>query len=226
MLRLLFSLGFFLAFSTQASELWRVTGTSSIPTPDAEPTVRRIPIQLFVEASSPWSDGNALVHTIIKTSRIFQQCGLALGEVSVTMIELTPAGIEALNDQNPYKGPNIRGFAQAVKDLPRPLGFLFNQQSGPFDMAKAYTRRATDVFVRSHGDVMLPLLDTFYVSSRWIDNRFVPNGTEKYNTFAHEVAHLLGNIDHNEENDNLMSNRRKGGRLNSSQCASMQRYPH
>jgi hypothetical protein len=223
---LLFSLGLCLSLTGSATELWRVRGTQVLPGPESQGQLRLIPLQLFIEAGSPWDSPSILSYTIQKTSRIIQQCNLALGEVSVTTIELTPAGTAALNDQNPYQGPSVRGFAQAVKDLPKPLGFLIDQQSGPFDMAKAFTRRSTDIFVRSHGESMLPLNGTFYISSRWVDNRFVPNGTESYNTLAHEVVHLLGNIDHVEENDNLMSNRRKGGKLNAAQCAAMQRHPH
>ena len=205
---------------------WEVLDETVIPAPAIEANVRQMPLDLIVEEGSLWTPAT-LATQLSKSTTIFRQCGVVIGEVNVQTVRFAPETLRALNVEDPYKGPAelilMRGLKTPVE---RPLGFLF-ARSIP-STASAYN--AESVRRLTYGTIdARPLVNTFHITEQSIANRVVPGAHASYNTFAHELAHLAGNLGHIEVYGNLMSSRdgrnSKTGALTAEQCAAIRAFP-
>ena len=210
----------------QAPLGWEVLDEAVLAAPAAEANISQLPLDLLVEEGSLWSL-SALRLQLSKSSTILRQCGVVIGEVSVQTVRYAPETLRALNVEDPYKGPAelylMRGIPTPVA---RPMGFLF-AKSIP-STASAYNAESVRRLTFGTIDAS-PLLNTFHITEQSISNRVVPGAAASYNTFAHELVHLAGNLGHIDLYGNLMSSRdgrnSKTGQLTVEQCNAIKRFP-
>lgn len=185
-------------------------------------------LALAAEQYSRWSDSATMLTTLEKVQKIIAACDIGISEVEYLVVTFSDDVLEPIRKPNPYKGPGELAMAQ-MNNLPRirPLGFLF-KDSVP-STAKAYTRTSIDRLSSGTIDPRA-LLNTFFITHDWVDNSRVPGGTPSFDTTAHELAHLLGNIGHIALAPNLMSSLdgvgTKSGDLSQEQCAAMNTFPY
>lgn len=211
------------AFAEASASPWTVVREQIIPSTSSKSKL--IPLELIVEAQSGWEIAGAIQTSLQQTASILSPCNVGLGRVRVRFVRFAIEATDELNNANPYKGPNIRLLAAGTVGMPKPVGFLIDRATGPFDMAKAYNQTVTQTQVNQYGATLQSVLNTFYVSSRYVDNSQVAGAKATYNTLAHELVHLLTNSGHINANDNLMTNASiKSGRLTSAQCQQIARF--
>ena len=125
--------------------------------------------------------------------------------------------------QDPYAG--LAQIKVVEEGIPRDgyTGFLL-QKIKPYGSAFAMNLRSVEHSERFPSmPSFRPLLNTFWISDNNIIHTSTPNADDTYSTFAHEIAHLIGNLGHVEDNQipNLMSSSDTVGKsyyLNSDQC--------
>lgn len=199
--------------------------------PPADKAARAVPLSLVVEAGSPWSAPRALEAVLGKASAIFGACGLSLGRAEALTVAWTPRALDELNSQNPYFGPSqIHVIDEPQIPARRPAAFLFGP-SVPAT-ASAYNLRSVGILSQSN-PAAAKLLNTVWITSDWGSGKaWDPDyaGGEiapSFSVFAHELAHLFGNLPHIPEAPNLMTDAdgpgAKSGDLNPAQCAEIRK---
>lgn len=205
---------------------WTEVRTQVIPAVAPTPGVQQIPLQLVVDETSKWAVNGELEAQVSKTSGIFRRCGIELGRVEIKLVRYSQATIDALNNPNPYRGPSEVILTKGDLSDVRPLMWLFDNRIA--STAKAFNRTSIERLSRGSPVDVTPLLHTSVMSGHHRTNTPIPGANPSYNTLAHELAHILGDLDHVDEADNLMSSRTvpnsKSGRLNPDQCKSIQEY--
>lgn len=219
----LLSFAFSLSLSASASS-WKVVGQVTLPPGELQEGMKTFPLHLVIESKTKWDNPVVLKTLLASIQKTFKVCHRALGEVSMTTVELSQELIDVMVKENPYKAPGSYELAKNIDASTTVTGFLLASTSAPFDMAKAYTKKSVEFFVKTHGEDMNRLRNTFYISSRWVDNKYAPKAKADYSTLAHEVAHILGNLDHIDGKDNLMGVDPRSSKLNPEQCAAIQNW--
>ena len=216
----------FSALSAYAQSPWNEVRSETIPAPVPTSGVQQIALQIFIDNSSEWAGTGELQSHLRKASGIFLQCGLEIGRVEVKYVTYSERVINSLNNPNPYRGPPELALMKGDLSAVRPAMFLFGRQIP--SSASAFNRTSINRLNAGGTIDVTPLLHTTILSSHHSTNRPVPGANASYSTFAHELAHLLGDLDHVDEGNNLMSSRdganSKSGRLNPAQCRRIQEY--
>ncbi len=197
-----------------------------------------LPLALVVEAGSPWANRGTLLEHLNKSNQIFSQCGVGFGDVEIVNVRLSPGTVRALTSPNPYVGPAEVVYA-GDEQLPttRPLAFLTAQRRG-YSGVNAFNLRSIPNAVQGRPPEaaarIRAMLDTVHISWDFANaygsvqdmRAFAPS----FNTFAHELAHVYGNLEHTPVPYNLMSSsslrRSHTGDLNFSQCDAIRAYAH
>lgn len=187
---------------------------------------KQLPLALIASENSIWADPKKTQEGIAKLQRIFMTCDISFSEVELWVVRFSDEVLGPIRRPNPYKGPGELAVAQ-LENLPvtRPLGVLFGTEIP--STAKAYNAESVRRLRTATIDPSA-LLNTFFMTHDWFDNRRVPGGSESYDTMAHELAHLLGNMGHIDVVPNLMTTHEtpnsKSGDLTSEQCALMRLF--
>jgi len=216
------------ALSLANANPWTVLSESVIEAPAQEMGIRQLPLDLMVEKGSRWANPATLKATLNKSSGILRRCGVVIGEVRTQLIEFNPELLQSMRTHSPYKGPKELNLIQdVIRPLERPLGFLYGSTSVD-SVASAFNR--TSVERLSYGTIdARPLVETFHITEQWLDWRRVPGAVASYDTFAHELVHLMGDVGHIPVFGNLMSEHdgrgSKTGALTADQCAKVAEYP-
>jgi hypothetical protein len=212
----------------QVAPNWQVVSEKVIAAPADEAGVRQLPIDLMIEQGSKWGQPAALKAQLEKTSKILRQCGVVLGEVRIQNVVWTPWVLNQIINASPYKGPKDLILMRDIQTpVLRTLGFLYGLRSVP-STAAAYNRtsvgRLSSATVDAH-----PLVETFHITEHHMDYRAVPGANATYDTFAHELVHLMGDVGHIDVYGNLMSGldgrNSKTGSLTAEQCELVNQYP-
>jgi hypothetical protein len=201
-------------------------------TPPAVSAAAQVPLSLIVENGSPWTDPGALEALLGKASAIFSPCGLALGPAEVLEVVWTPAALGELASQNPYFGPSqLHVIDEAQLPARRPAAFLFGPSIPA--TASAYNLKSVNMFAQTGKPEVRKMLNTVWITSHWHSgkawNPDYPGGDigRSFSVFAHELAHLFGNLPHIPEAPNLMTDGdgpgAKSGDLNREQCAEIRK---
>lgn len=189
-------------------------------------TSRIVPLHLVIESTSGWDNLNIIELQVRKASGILSQCGLEIGDVSYEVVMLAPYVHEAFKNPNPYKGPSEMILVNGITSPVRPLAFLFKRST--VNTASAFNQKS--ITALSTGSTYDPrgLLNTSTISDNHILNSTKPDYLSSYNTLAHELVHIFGDVGHVAEKDNLMSSLEtpgsKSGRLNATQCQQIQAF--
>lgn len=214
MLTLLMNLFIPFASANPAFQVVRQETVSIAPAPSLNPAfqpVIRLPLALVVEVGSVWEQRARLMGHLNKTNRIFSRCGVQLQDVEVTTVTLLPAMIEALRNSDPQLGPHeVPYMADPQVPAVRPLGFLTGARRY-YSSAAAYNRDSISRLSIGHSAEakagIAGLLDTFHITGDSMENDMSNPRvtTPTYSTFAHELTHLYGNLEHVDIPRNLMS---------------------
>lgn len=212
----------------QTTPNWQVVSEKVIEAPASEVGVRQLPLDLLIEAGSKWSDPAALKTQLEKTSRILRQCGVVIGEVQIQTVVWSPLALEQIANASPYKGPKELILMRDIQTpVLKTLGFLYGLKSVP-STASAFNRTSIRRLSSATVDAS-PLCETFHITEHHMDYRRVPGANATYDTFAHELVHLMGDVGHIEVYGNLMSamdgRNSKTGSLTAEQCALINQYP-
>ncbi len=207
---------------------WQVVGERVISAPAREAGIRHLPLDLLIESGSKWSQATNLKTQLDKTSRILRQCGVVIGEVNIQTVVWNPKTLLEMENASPYDGPNELILMRTVQTpVLKTLGFLYGLNSVP-STASAYNRTSVRR-LSSHTVDATPLCETFHITEHHMDYRRVPGANATYDTFAHELVHLMGDVGHIEVYGNLMSamdgRNSKTGSLTTDQCALINQYP-
>lgn len=209
-----------------ATPVWSEVRQEVIAAQPSQQDVLQIPLQITVDASSVWAAPGEIQRQVAKASGIFRQCGIELGRVEVHYVSFSPDIVSSLNNPNPYRGPGALGLVTEEMSATRPAMWLFGTQIP--STAQAFTQTSIERLSEGPSVEVAPLLNTTLISGHHHSNAPVPGAHASYSTFAHELAHLLGDLDHVDEMDNLMSSetrpRSKTGRLSAAQCQQMRTY--
>lgn len=221
-----------LAFSAlQAhAQPFEVLNQDSLPAMGT-PTSKTISLQLVVEAGTKWDNKTTLEETIAKTAKILSRCGIGLGETEIRTVKFEAGLADRLNNASPYKAPAEIEIAQGDISPTRPVFFLVGTSIGEKTIAKALNKKLVDTYSNYFpNDPVDSLLNLGLVSQHYITNSINPAATSTYNTFAHELVHLLTNDSHINVRRNLMSNfagrGMQTGDLTDGQCQQMMAFPH
>lgn len=185
----------------------------------------QVPIQVIVDEKTSWAKVGEIKAQVDKASKIFKQCNIEIGEVTVRYMNVSPKINEVLSDSpSPYKAPQELMLAKQDITTTRPAVFLLSKSV--INTAKAFTRHAVTQLSRSTTADLSPMLHLSIISDNHRTNEVSGHVVNSYSNFAHELAHILGNLEHTEENDNLMANSPKiiSGRLNAEQCKQISDY--
>jgi len=207
---------------------WQVVSERVIEAPAREAGIRQLPLDLLIEAGSKWNNPATLKAQLEKTSKILRQCGVVIGEVQIQSVTWAPATLQQIANASPYKGPKELVL---MKDIQTPvlktLGFLYGLRSVP-STASAFNRTSVRRLSSATVDAT-PLCETFHITEHHMDYRAVPGANATYDTFAHELVHLMGDVGHIEVYGNLMSamdgRNSKTGSLTAEQCELINQYP-
>lgn len=188
-----------------------------------------VPLALVVEAGSEWAAPGVLEGMLGKASAIFAPCGLTLGAAEVLAVRWTPQALQELNDANPYFGPSqLHVIDEPLLPQRRPAGFLFTNSIPA--TASAYSLKSVNQFIHTGQPKVAKMLNTTWLTSNWhsahaCGDLDCPGGdiAPGFSVFAHELAHLFGNLDHVDDVPNLMTNAStkgaKSGDLTKAQCS-------
>jgi hypothetical protein len=212
----------------QVAPNWQVVGDRLISAPAQEAGIRQLPLDLLIEQGSKWSNPATLKTQLDKTSKILRQCGVVLGEVRIQTVVWTPWVLDQIRNASPYKGPNNLILMRDLETpVVRTLGFLYGLKSIA-STASAYNRTSVARLSSATVDAT-PLVETFHITEHHLDYRTVPGANATYDTFAHELVHLMGDVGHIEVYGNLMSaldgRNSKTGSLTAEQCELVNEYP-
>ena len=220
-------------FPRQEALLEKLRQNSSIQITDVQvmPAIRTntadFNLVLLVENASLWSAGSTLRNQVNRASEIFfSQCGISLGPTLVVKVNLSPHAVQVLSDENfdPAGGPPELVIAAGGLTNDITTGILVKDRTKGRDLALAYNALAVTT-IKASGRNWDSLLNTFWISDKYIGNSHVPQSAASYLTLAHETTHLIGNIGHIMMPKNLMSMssepKSKTGNLNSDQCKSI-----
>lgn len=209
-----------------AQSPWTLVREVSIPAPPATSGVQQIALQIVVDEASEWARPGEIEAQVKKASGIFRQCGVELGRAEIKVVKYSAAAVTALNNQNPYRGPSELVLMGGDLTKVRPAVFLFGNQIA--STAKAFTTTSISRLGQGSPVDVKPLLNTTVLSGHHRTNDPIPGAHSSYSTFAHELAHLLGDIDHVDLPGNLMSSRREPGSktsgLTQAQCEKIRQH--
>lgn len=216
----------------QEAAPWEVKKHEIIPALESS-NLKPIDLQLIVAQGSRWDNRALLEQTIRKASGILSKCGVVLGEADVKTVVFTPKILHDIvtppSNYMAAESPLMKGDLTDV----RPLGFLYG--SNVPDKGKAYNLKTIQDYerlVNSGFQSFKPVLNTFHITDVYVDNAKVPGKPRpSYQTFAHELVHLLGNLPHTPEHPNLMTAFEgaagaKSGDLSEEQCQAIAGWPY
>lgn len=205
---------------------WTQTREETIDSPAPTEGIQQISLQIVVDESSEWARAGEIRSQVTKASGIFRKCGVELGKVQIKYVRYSTATVTALKNPNPYKGPAEMILTQGDLTRVRPAMFLFGKQID--STAKAFNETSISRLSAGSPVDVKPLRNITLLSGHHRTNDPVPGCHSSYSTFAHELAHLLGDIDHVSEANNLMSSLTapgsKTGHLSAVQCAKIREY--
>jgi hypothetical protein len=213
---ILFSFNSFASMQILSTSKWKYNSSAT----------KQFPLALVANKNSYWSDRDKTRVAVDKLQQIFMTCDVAFSEVDFWVVKFSDDVLEPIRKPNPYKGPGEIAVAK-LSNLPsvRPLGLLFATDIP--STAKAYNAESVRRLRTATIDPSA-LLNTFFMTHDWYDNRRVPGGTDSYDTMAHELAHILGNMGHIDVFANLMSTYdgegSKTGDLTPEQCELIQSF--
>lgn len=212
----------------QVAPNWQLVGERVVSAPAEEAGIRQLALDLLIEQGSKWNNPVALKTQLEKTSKILRQCGVVLGEIRIQTVVWTPWVLDQIRNASPYKGPNNLILMRDLETpVARTLGFLYGLKSIA-STASAYNRTSVARLSSATVDAT-PLVETFHITEHHMDYRTVPGANATYDTFAHELVHLMGDLGHVEVYGNLMSaldgRNSKTGSLTAEQCELVNQYP-
>lgn len=186
--------------------------------PGADLPAQLVPMALIVEADSRWTRSGALEAALSRASRIFGRCGVGLGEIDVLTVRW---GDEAIRDLRGEDHPTERTvMTEPLLPARRPIGFFFQDEESI--VPSAFNVKSVETLTRMGKTDMPLLLNTFWLTYEQYRER-QPDQDASFNLAAHEIAHLLGNLEHVDEEPNLMSRGRKSGDLAEWQCVEVRK---
>ena len=223
MLILALALNLFQAHAQVLASPWNVLREEVLPAA-GNPAHRQLPVTLIVEAGSKWDNRTVLLQTLSKTSTILGVCGISIGEAQVQTVVWQEGLMHRLENASPYNPPADLELVQGELPVTKPIAFLIGK--GIYQTAKAANRKYTDAYKRMFPQADIEkLFGSIIMTEQYISNTPVPYATATYNTFAHEMVHILANTGHVMIRRNLMSEFEgrgmQTGDLTPEQCSAM-----
>lgn len=203
--------------------------------PQGNPAHRQLPLQLVVEAGSRWDNEQTLVAQLKKTATILDRCKIALGEVEVRTVVFDPEVMKRVLNEKPRRMTMNGEMLSAEHELSegetsttRPLMIMI--KGGPaYRKAAAYNRAYVAGRLPYFPEIE-SMLNMSILTDHYVENKPVPAASPTYNTFAHELVHLLTNEGHVLVPRNLMSEmsgrNMQTGDLTQEQCQRMEGFPY
>ena len=219
---------FLLLFSTalQAQSPWQESQRETLEFAVPE-GFRKLQLQLIVDEESDWAHVALLQKTLAKSSRILSRCRVGISQALVRKVRFSAEVIHALNNQDPYKGPSEVLLMGTDLEATRPVGFLMDLKRP--STAAAFNRTSIRRLSTTLSQVHV-LAESFHITSDYRTNQRFPGALAGYDTFTHELAHLLGDLGHIPVRGNLMTSLdgrgAKGPGLTPEQCAAILTSPH
>jgi hypothetical protein len=188
---------------------------------------KKLQLQLIVDEESDWAHVALLQKTLEKSSRILARCQVGISHALVRKVRFSAEVLQALNTQDPYKGPSEVLLMGPDLEASRPVGFLMDLKRP--STASAFNRTSIRLLSTTLPQVNV-LAESFHMTSDYRTNQRFPGALVGYDTFTHELVHLLGDLGHVSVRRNLMSSLEgrgaKGPGLTPEQCAAILSSPH
>ena len=217
-----------LLFSTtlHAESPWQESQRESLEfrVPDG---FKKLQLQLIVDEESDWAHVSRLQKTIEKSSQILARCQVGISHALIRKVRFSAEVLHALNNQDPYKGPSEVLLMGPDLEATRPVGFLMDlkRPSTASAFNRTSIRRLSTTLPQVH-----VLAESFHMTSDYRTNQRFPGALPGYDTFTHELVHLLGDLGHVPVRGNLMSTLEgrgaKGPGLTREQCAAILTSQH
>lgn len=218
---------------------YQISQVRSFVVSSSSPSQKTLALYLGAEAGSPWLNGEdfspLLSLELPKALAVFSQCGLGFSRVHLVVLRFNPAGLSRLADfaaSSPYDPPFEFGLLQDLPAAARPMVVLLRQ-----GYAESFNADSIRNLTAYYGASITKIGGLSFVPSDTdigYDARvFAPSS---YSLFAHEMAHVLGNLEHvtlpvpNIMNAGDGNTLRAAGRMMSTdmtpqQCAAVLSYP-
>jgi hypothetical protein len=203
-------------------------------------TVNKKSIDLFIgiEMSSSWLNADQfstfLNTELIKALHVFAQCGFGFNNVHVLYLQYSATGLANLNgyaSADPYNGPFEFALMQDLPQSARPMVVL--NQVG---YAESFNADSIQSLISAYGASMVNISNLSFVPFNTAVTYNAQMQTQaSYSLFAHEMAHVLGNLEHVQlSTPNLMNagdgqtpaeiGQAMSGALNTQQCNAILAY--
>ncbi len=218
---------------------YQVSQVRSFVVSNSSPSLKTLALYLGVEVGSPWLNGEdfspLLALELPKALAVFSQCGLGFSRVHLLELRFNAAGLTRLADyasSSPYDPPFEFGLLQDLPPAARPMVVLLRQ-----GYAESFNADAISNLTPVYGASIAKIGGLSFVPSDtdvgYDASVFAPGS---YSLFAHEMAHVLGNLEHvtlsvpNIMNAGDGDTPRAAGRMMSTdmtpqQCAAVLSYP-
>jgi hypothetical protein len=178
---------------------YQIRAVRTFAMPDASAAQKTMDLYVTVELGSPWLKGEEfsplLSAELPKALRVFGQCGLGFARVHVLYLQFNDAGLAKLSgfaSSSPYDPPFEFDLFQDLPAAARPLVALNKQGYAESFNAGAIRNLAPlfgDKIARIDGMSFVPSDTAIGYNARM----FAP---ASYSLFAHEMAHVLGDMVH------------------------------
>ncbi|MCC2677805.1 MAG: hypothetical protein K0R29_381 [Pseudobdellovibrio sp.] len=183
---------------------------------------------VLVDNESKWKSTSVMDAQLLKSSRIFEPCGVVLKKALVLNVSFTASGLAILGNERPDPSVGPAEILIARSGLPANImtGVLVKNRTRERDVAYAFNRSSVERASQSGKD-WSSLLYSYWVSDKYISNPPQSDYVASYSTLAHELTHILGDLGHTDDYPNLMSNSdkagSKSGALNREQCSEIKK---
>ncbi len=198
------------------------------------------PVDLFVgvDAGSSWSPGGQITAQVVteltKTVGILALCGFGFGNVNVLYFNYTAAGrakVAGYASSSPYDPPFEFALYQELPARLRPM-IILNQVG----YAEAFNANAVSRMVSIYGNQLINISNlSFLPYDTAVDYNARLYTQASFSLMAHEIAHVVGNLEHvrlsapNLMNDGVGTTLQDAGHamsgaLNNSQCTALLKY--
>lgn len=188
---------------------YQISKVRSFKVNNVSPLKRTIELYVAVQVGSPWLSGDQfsslLSAEMPKALQVFSQCGFGFDQVHVLYLNYNAAGLKRLvgyESSDPYDPPFEFGLLQDLPQVVRPVVVL-NKQG----YAESFNAESVQRYAESFDAPISKIQDMSFVPS---DTAVSYNKKmltqDSYSLFAHEMGHVLGNLQHVKfPTPNLMS---------------------
>ncbi|MGE0631889.1 MAG: hypothetical protein AB7O96_05750 [Pseudobdellovibrionaceae bacterium] len=185
--------------------------------------VKKISLNFVVEEGTAWDKPGMMAEQLRKVSEVFSQCGVEIQAANVYRAQFRPEAQKMLRAGSLNSGPPPSVEMMKYISMERPIGILFGDENR--ETILATTRSMVDKLPS-----WAPQVDTVWLNQRAVKHFGEQAWKQNYTALAHELAHVLGNLDHTYTKDsNLMSSTfdqgiGKSGDLTPGQCEAIRAF--